>query len=360
MLPAVCACALAIVCRSRRNSATSLPIAPSLFESFEFCTTSHTTSPISNTTTTINTASMYAFSLPRSRAVATTPPYTYSPLYAPSRLSENPPLFVRKHHPVTAIVSQIAGLCAASPPNKKGAATYAAPGFSPRLIIALKQQLQRKLKLPRIIRRRRLPRRASRPRPRIAQLIHRRHIQPIRQIESICDHIQLEPLPQREPPRQPHIKLEKSWRHIRIAPQIPDASQRRRNPRHRERRPRVRQTRRRRFERHSRYKRRSRRRSSRPHRRPPVRRPQIQPIIRPRDYRIRSPRRNLNNRRHRKIRHHMLPRRIPHVRARRRDHSARHPPMPLIKIRIPALIKRKPAVLRLQRRLQIRRIIDRM
>src|SRR5579871_108520 len=61
MLPAVCACALAIVCKSRLNSATCPSTALSFFAPFEFCSTSHTTSPASKTTIPINTASISSF-----------------------------------------------------------------------------------------------------------------------------------------------------------------------------------------------------------------------------------------------------------------------------------------------------------
>src|SRR5579863_3592487 len=223
MLPAVCACALAITCRSRRNSATSLPTAPSPFELFEFCSTSHTTSPASKTTMPINTASITFFN---PQLTCDTRMLNYS-----TRSLKN---------------LKIA---------KKGRNLRGLFCCSIYLFLNSPIQLQRKLKLPSVISRRRLPRRASRSRSGIAQLIYRCHIQPIRQIERIRNRIQLESLSQRKPSRQPQIELEKPWRHIRIPSQITNAPQRRRNSGHCERRPAVRQTSRRRFERHSRYKR---------------------------------------------------------------------------------------------------------
>ena len=91
----------------------------------------------------------------------------------------------------------------------------------------LPAHLQRKLKLPRIICRRRLSRAARGTCSRIAQLIDRSHVEPVRQVETIRNHIHLEVLAQIEAPRKPQVNLEESRRDERVAPQIAIASERR-------------------------------------------------------------------------------------------------------------------------------------
>src|SRR5580704_15545917 len=103
--------------------------------------------------------------------------------------------------------------------------------------MVLPTHLQRKLELPGIVGRRRLARAASGPSSGIAQLIHRSHVEPVRKIEAVGYHIELQMLSEVESSREPQIELVESRGHKRIAPQIAIASKRRRDSRHAERLP---------------------------------------------------------------------------------------------------------------------------
>src|ERR1700676_341982 len=245
--PELCACAVPIVCKSRRSSFIWPSSSALFFCSWEVCNTSQRTSAATTITTPMSTP--FILSPVHLRE-------TVSLLYPELRAAESS----RKNK-------------RASPSRSPSGNQYIRqPDCSARAAIFLPAQLQRKLELPRIVRRRRLPRAASGSSSRVAQLVHRRHVEPVRQVEAIRNHIELEMFAQIKPPRKPQIKLEEPRRHECVAPKIAVASERRGDSRYAERLPAVCQADRRHHKRLARNERRRCSRGRRANRRPPVRR----------------------------------------------------------------------------------------
>src|SRR5271165_1485621 len=335
--PVLCAWAVPIVCKSRRSS-SSWPSSSALFFcSCEVCSTSQSTSPATTITTPMST-----------------PVITFS---SPS--SGNGPLTL----PGVVYGGKL-------PPKQKGLA-FAKPLChsvprqfydATRPVILLPAHLHRKLQLPRRVRRRRLPRAASRTCRRIAKLVHRRNIGAVEKVEGLGDQVELNSLAHRYELGHAHIPREEA-RHVeRIPTQAAYAPRpRSRKPRHRELLGAVCQT--------NIGKRKSdpgnvRRRCTARRRASPrgtrLRSSQVQPRVLSRNDVERPARRNFNDRRNGDVPVKLLKKVLALCACGCLKHSAGHPTVRLVVYGIGALELRKTAVLRLQRGLQVRTIVDRM
>lgn len=81
-------------------------------------------------------------------------------------------------------------------------------------------QLQRELKLPRVVRGGRLPGKARGAGCRIAQLVDGANVRAIKKIEAVGDEIKIETFTERDALGDTEIDLEKAWRDKRIAAEI--------------------------------------------------------------------------------------------------------------------------------------------
>ncbi len=83
--------------------------------------------------------------------------------------------------------------------------------------------------MPRIVAGRRLARAASRSGERIAELVDRRDVHAIEEVEGVGDDVELQPFAERKAPRKAHIPLEEIGHDEAVAAEIARATSGRRD-----------------------------------------------------------------------------------------------------------------------------------
>src|SRR5256885_10261065 len=223
----------------------------------------------------------------------------------------------------------------------------------------LKDEPQRELKLARVVGSRRLAGGAGGASKRIAELVDCCNIRPIQQVEAVGDEVEFQPLAQRNFLGEAQVDLEEAWAREAIAAQAAIAAGRRSNARGGKGRAVVSQALIRRAELHARNQWR-RRAAARDDRRTSLRRAVVEPRVRTGDDVDRPACGHFDNRRKSDAAECVLECSIAALGCSRLKDRPRYPAMPLVVHGIGALEKWEAAVLRLERRLQVGAIVDRV
>src|SRR5579863_3296034 len=248
-------------CSSRRSSLNWLSSAAFFCCPRELWSTNHSTNAANKIATPINKP----FILSPVRVAI-----TFTLLYSPRRDSENSERW------------EGAG-------EKKEGPASRGPRQTPCFKFSLEAKLQRELKLPSIVRCRRLAcRQTPRRIRRIANLVHSSDVLAVQQVERIRDYVQLHSLAYCKAPGESQIELKEPRRHIRVPSEISVApSAESRDSGDGKRFSRIRQAVVRHGKSHAMNK--VRRRTARPNGRPTTGGTKVEPEVRPSDQRIGSP-----------------------------------------------------------------------